>query len=116
MIKIVDDQISREELVILADETFKTMVKGVADLERRVIAVGGSLHADAEALLLENGSRQQDLWGFNINFNDTLESSLEYTSMINIRPKDGNMSMHIKRVDICEKVLALVRERVRWQA
>ena len=41
------------------------MVKYVVDVERGVVAIGGELHADAEQVLLEQGSRQADLWGAN---------------------------------------------------
>lgn len=44
---------------------FEDMVKLVADVERGVAAIGGELHADAEAVLLQDGSRQADLWGAN---------------------------------------------------
>lgn len=44
---------------------FEDMVKLVVDVERGVAAIGGELHADAEAVLLQDGSRQADLWGAN---------------------------------------------------
>jgi len=44
---------------------FKDMVKYVVDVRTRVVAIGGDLHADAEQLLLAQGSRQADLWGAN---------------------------------------------------
>ncbi len=56
------------------------------------MAIGGDLHADDEALLLANGSRQQDLWGINLYPGDEGPDWIEFDSMINIRPRDGNRS------------------------
>ena len=38
-------------------------MKLAVDLERRILAGGGALHADCEAVLLGAGSRQEDVWG-----------------------------------------------------
>jgi hypothetical protein len=81
------------------------MVKYVVDVERAVAAVGGELHADEEALLLEHGSRQEDLWGANYYPGREPEDCIEYTSLINIRPAQGNRGMFIED--------ELLRERVR---
>ncbi len=113
--RIVETSITRAELERVARATFKTMIKGVADIERDVVVVGGALHADAEARLLEGGSFRKDLWGFNLKFDaQTLEDALEYTSMINVRPHEGNMSMDIKIPHVRQKVFELVRQRVVW--
>jgi Protein of unknown function (DUF5674) len=74
---------------------FEDMVKYVADLERGVIAIGGEMHADAEALLLETGSRQADLWGANYYPGRGREDCIEFTSLINIRPAAGNRGMEL---------------------
>jgi hypothetical protein len=81
------------------------MVKYVVDVERRTAAVGGELHADAEHLLLEAGSLQADLWGANYYPGRGADECIEYTSLINIRPGQGNRSMLISD--------PIVRERVR---
>lgn len=74
---------------------FEDMVKYVVDVERRVIAMGGEMHADAEQLLLEDGSRQADLWGANYYPGRGEEGCIEYTSLINIRPGAGNRGMEL---------------------
>lgn len=71
------------------------MVKYVVDVRRGFAAVGGELHADAEALLLENGSRQADLWGANYYPGLGEEQCIEYTSLINISPARGNRGMEM---------------------
>lgn len=75
---------------------FEDMVKYVVDVERGVIAVGGEMHADAEQVLLEDGSRQVDLWGANYYPGRGPEDCIEYTSLINISPARGNRAMEIQ--------------------
>ncbi|MFY9821946.1 MAG: DUF5674 family protein [Thermoanaerobaculia bacterium] len=92
-ILIVDSRIEPAELARLVLLHFEDMVKYVVDVERRVAAVGGGLHADAEQLLLQSGSRQADLWGANYYPGRGPEECIEYTSLINIRPAQGNRGM-----------------------
>ena len=61
--KIVRDKISIEELKKLTEGMFGDFVKAVVDVEKKIMAVGGELHADEEALLIKNGSEQTNLWG-----------------------------------------------------
>lgn len=75
---------------------FTDMVKYVVDIERNRIAAGGSMHADAEHVLLELGSRQSDLWGANYYPGRGEADCIEYTSLINIRPAVGNPGMEIQ--------------------
>jgi len=111
-IVIVDRNIDPGLLRKLVERHFEDMVKFVVDVERRVAAVGGELHADEEALLLENGSRQEHLWGANYYPGRGEEACIEYTSLINIRPAQGNRSMMIGdpavRARVREIAMALV--------
>ena len=95
-ILIVDSRIDSHELARLVALFFEDMVKYVVDIERRLAAVGGDLHADAEALLLEGGSLQDDLWGANYYPGRGMEECIEYTALINIRPARGNHSMEVQ--------------------
>ena len=74
---------------------FEDMVKYVADVERGLVAIGGEMHADAEQVLLEAGSRQADLWGANYYPGRGRDGCIEYTSLINIRPAAGNRGMEL---------------------
>ncbi|MGH7338038.1 MAG: DUF5674 family protein [Myxococcota bacterium] len=94
-IELVRAPIAAERLRGLVERWFGDMVKYVVDLERGVIAVGGELHADAEGVLLDDGSRQADLWGANYYPGRGEDGCIEYTSLINIRPAAGNRSMEI---------------------
>ena len=98
------EPIATEVLRTLVDRFFEDMVKYVVDVERGTVAVGGELHADAEALLLETGSRQQDLWGANYYPGLGPERCIEFTSLINIRPSQGNRSMEVEDEGVRERV------------
>ena len=52
---IVRDRIALADLVALAEGRFGDLVKAVVDVERGIMAVGGELHADDEAALLDDG-------------------------------------------------------------
>ena len=59
----MEEPISIQELRDAGGELFGDMVKAVVDVEKKVMAIGGELHADEEAFLLERNSRQESLWG-----------------------------------------------------
>ena len=105
-IVIVRSRLGSAELKRLVDAHFEDMVKYVVDLARDIAAVGGELHADEEALLIEDGSRQDDLWGANYYPGRGAADCIEFTSLINIRPARGNRSMLIED----ETLRARVRE------
>jgi hypothetical protein len=65
-ILIVSAPVSLDELRRMAAEQFGDFLKAVVDVQGGVIAIGGELHADEEALLLQQGARQADLWGINL--------------------------------------------------
>jgi len=89
-IVVVRDRIEETLLRDLVALFFEDMVKYVVDIEREVAAVGGEL------VLLEGGSRQEDLWGANYYPGRGAEECIEYTSLINIRPAQNNRSMVIE--------------------
>jgi hypothetical protein len=109
---MVRDRISLAELKVLAEELFGNLVKAVVDVERRVMVVGGELHADEEALLLEDGSRQQDLWGINLYPEFSDERWLEFDSVVNIRPSQDNRSRGVDDPEIRAAIAAIVSELV----
>jgi len=106
-IVIVQSRIERSELDRLVGAYFEDMVKLVVDVRREVVAIGGELHADAEQLLLEQGSRQADLWGANYYPGRGAEGCLEYTALINIRPSQGNPSMEVQDAGTRELIRSL---------
>ncbi len=104
---IVSNLIEPDELARLVELFFEDMVKYVIDIDRRVAAVGGELHADAKQLLLESGSKQNDLGGANYYPGRGEEECVEYTSLINIRPSQGNRSMIVQDEGVREVVREL---------
>lgn len=106
--RIIDQKINLTEVKIMAKELFGDMVKAVVDVERKVMVIGGELHSDEEALLLENGSEQKNLWGINIYPELKEENFIEFSSMINLRPAQGNHSQEIEDPEIRKKIVDIV--------
>ncbi len=90
--KIIKDKIELQELKNMAKNSFGNLVKAVVDVENEIMAVDAELHSDEEALLLENGSKQKDLWGINLYAEIEGEDFIEFDSMINLRPSQKNFS------------------------
>jgi hypothetical protein len=103
-IAVLREPIDRDRLRELVDRWFGDMVKYVVDVERGVIAVGGELHADGEAVLLADGSRPTDLWDANYYPGRGEEECIEYTSLINVRPAAGNRAMELADPDLRGRV------------
>lgn len=107
-IQIIEKKISHDSIRQLAQETFGDMVKAVVDIEKQIMAVGGELHTDAEAMLLEKGSQQKYLWGINIYPDRNRNDWIEYKSLINIRPSRGIRSMEVQNKEIKNKIQSIV--------
>lgn len=84
----------------------KSYIKLAVDIKKEILAGGGILHADCEALLLQDGSRQEDIWGADW-IPQTKQISFE--ALINIRPRQNNPSMKIQNAAIREKVEEITR-------
>ena len=82
--------------------------EGAKALAMEIIALGGEMHADAEAVLLERGSKQQDLWGANYYPDRSPGDRIEYVSFINIRPSARNFAMEVMDAGLREKIKDLV--------
>lgn len=110
---ILDRPVAIEELRTIAADTFGDMVKAVVDVERELVAIDAELHSDLEALLLEDGSRQEGLWGVNIYPSLDGDDLIEFDSLINIRPGQGNMSRGVEDEATRDSILSVIR---RWVA
>lgn len=84
------------------------MVKGVVDVRRRILSLGEELHADEESELLQDGSRQQDLWGINLYPGRSDAAWIEFDSLINIRPSQGNRSRDVEDPQLRERIRDVV--------
>ena len=108
--QILQQAISIAELKALAQNTFGDMIKCVADVKRSLLAVDADLHADLERLLLENGSAQEDLWGFNLWVEEEGEDFIEFDSLINIRSWQDNPSRGVENPEV-QKVIKSIVDR-----
>ncbi len=103
---------THKELAEFAEEQFGDMIKATIDIEQEVIALGGELHADEEALLLEKDSEQKDLWGINLYPESRGEEFIEFDSMINVRPKDNNKSRSVENPEKQKKIKEVVSKLI----
>lgn len=111
--RIVRKPLARSEIVSMASEQFGDMVKAVVDVERGIMALGGELHSDEEALLLDDGSSQGDLWGINLYPGTSDDDWIEYDSMINIRPSRGNRSRGVEDAGLRDTIRRIVNGLVK---
>lgn len=88
-----------------AKQDYATYIKITIDIDRKIVILGGEYHADAEKLLLENGSRQENIWGGGINLET---KQLETGAIINLRPKE-NPSVEILDEKIRKKFLEIAQ-------
>jgi len=109
---LIHDRITRAEIARLAQAGFGDMVKAVVDVERRTMAIGGELHSDEEAALLDDGSKQSDLWGINLYPGEPGEGFIEFDSMINVRPAQGNPSRDVMDASTRARIRAVVAHLV----
>ena len=96
-----------EKQIREASEEFVTYLKIVVDVEKEIAAIGGKFHADAEKMLLENGSKQNNLWGGGL---DLKSGKFDMQAIINIRPEQGNDSMEILDPDVRKKFIAVAEK------
>jgi len=110
--KIVD-RITVDELHTMSHMMSEPLVKGVVDVSHRLLVVDAGLHSDEELLLLDQGSKQEDLWGINLwpGLFGT-DEFVEFDSMINIRPAQNNRSRSVNDPSIRQKIIDIVAEKV----
>lgn len=81
-------------------EQFEVYIKTVIDLKRKVCSAGCDRHFESETILLENGSKQNDIWGGGIDLETKI---IDFNSFINIRPTQNNTSNEIQDKNIRKK-------------
>ena len=87
-------------------KTLETYIKLAVDIERDIIAGGGVLHADCEAVLIDDGSQQENIWGADWI---PVSQELRFEALINIRPTQGNKTMTIQDSKIRERIEKITR-------
>jgi hypothetical protein len=105
MIHLLHSRATKEQLGEML-EVLGVYVKLAVDIRRGILAGGGELHADCEAVLLDEGSHQEDIWGA-----DWIPSTqqVRYEALINIRPRQNNPAMEILDPAIRERVGEIVQ-------
>ena len=111
--KIIKDKIELNVLNKMANKMFGGLVKAVVDVEKKIMAVDAELHSDEEALLLENGSDQKNLWGVNFYPEVQDENWIEFDSMINLRPSQGNKSRGVDDLEVRKKIIEIINNLVK---
>ncbi|MDI6763773.1 MAG: DUF5674 family protein [Thermodesulfobacteriota bacterium] len=112
-IKMVEEAIDIKELGKIGEEGFGDLVKGVVDIEKEIMAIGGELHADEEAILLSSGSKQESLWGINLYPQKKDEELIEFDSVINLKPAQGNRSRGIENPQIQKRIKKIVDKLIK---
>lgn len=113
--KIINQQVKRADLLDLELKSkYGALVKAVVDVEREMMIAGMTMHADGEEILLESGSRQDNLWGINLYLHQTDDDWIEYDSVINLRPSQGNDSRGVDDPAIRQKIREIVDQLVKF--
>lgn len=104
-VEIIRTQVALGHLGSLAEGLFGELVKAVVDVGQGIMAIGGELHADEEALLLSAGCSQSDLWGINLYpAQHGKRGWIEFDSMIKVRPRQGNRSRSVENSETRQRV------------
>ena len=109
---IIRDTLRFEDLQQMAAAMFGDFVKAVVDVDRELLAVDAELHADLEALLLEERSEQRSLWGINLYPDAQADQFVEFDSMINVRPSQSNRSRGVEDEALRRRIIAIVQQRI----
>jgi hypothetical protein len=104
--RFIDRPLSLEEISSLEKES-GDYLKLTIDVENGWLVAGGELHADGEKLLLEKGSKQDNIWGGGINLSG---KQIDTVAIINLRPRLNNDNLEILNLQIREKFLNIVKE------
>jgi len=88
-------------------QTLDSYIKLAVDVGRGVLAGGGEMHADCEHALLADGGAQEDIWGADWSPDSQV---IEYASLINIRPAQGNRSLEVSDPDLRGRIARIVMD------
>ncbi len=110
---IIDKAISRKILTEMAQNFYGEMIKGVVDIDRRIMALDAELHSDLEKLLLEDGSNQESLWGINLYPDVEGDDFIEFDSLINISPRRNNFSRDVEDEVVRGQIRSIVNNLIK---
>jgi hypothetical protein len=104
-IHIIRQRATEKEVREMLEE-LETYIKLAVDVGRNILAGGGEYHADCEEVLLEDGSRQEDIWGADWY---PEHQKVEFGALINIRPHQENRSMEIEDSKLRDRIETITR-------
>ncbi|MEP7199970.1 MAG: DUF5674 family protein [Chloroflexota bacterium] len=107
-IHLIRDRATPEQIGEMLKE-YDILIKVAVDVEQEILVGGGEYHADCEEVLLNEGSRQRNIWGANW---DARTGAVECEAMLNIRPRDNNFSTAIQDPNICQRVVEITQRRL----
>lgn len=110
--KILKEKIKLSELKKMTALMLGNLVKAVVDIKKEIMVVDAELHSDEEALLLKEGSKQEDIWGINIYPDLPVDQRIEFDSMINLRPRLGNRTRGVDNPEIRKKIESIVNKLI----
>lgn len=113
-IRVFSSNIDEAKIQEIAEEFYGSTVKGVIDIEKEVVALGGEYHVDAQVVLVEGGSLPENVWGFNLSTDaeKPLNERIEFISLINIRLSLKNAGMEIQNPEIREKIKSIIEKLI----
>ena len=108
--RILSEPITKQDLINESTNFIDdNAIKAAVDIEKEIIAVDSPMHYDCEQLLLENGSKQEDIWGINFYLDsDNIDDLVEFDSMINLRPAQNNRSRSVENPETQAKIRQVV--------
>lgn len=112
--KLVEKEISLEELKQMSTHMFESLVKAVVDIEKEIMVVDAPMHVDQESYLLEHDSKQENLWGINLYPDQWGKPEfIVFDSMINLRPSQGNRTRSVENPTIQKQIIKIVMKLVK---
>ena len=107
-VRLIRTPVPLADVINVAAQRFGDMTKAAVDVDRGVMAIGGELHSDEEALLLEDGAVQASVWGINIYPAEPGDDWIEFDSMINVRPSANNRTRGVDDPDLRARIRQVV--------
>ena len=111
-ILLIEKNITINQLKNIASKRYGDLVKAVIDVDKKIMAIGGEMHADEEKFLLEYGSSQDNLWGINIYPDFEKQNRIEFDSVINIRPRQENRSRSVENEETQKLIIKTVNDLI----
>ncbi|MEK7113427.1 MAG: DUF5674 family protein [Patescibacteria group bacterium] len=109
---VLDHKVSIDEVKKMALFWYSTMIKGTVDIELERVALGGDYHIESSELLTSTGSKFENIWGFNIRFEENPDGVLEFDSMVNIKPNQGNRTRSIDNQEVIKKGTKVIHKYI----